>query len=255
MANTVEELEAQRQQQEQEAVERIEAAGVEAEQEAQQQGLSEDEVRARVEAARKEEKDKLYSKLEGLTDRVKELQEHIRAEQREKEEEAEKRKEEAERKRQAKLSDDERQTEILARIEEQLKNERESRQALEQSLEKKEREAQLATYRASAIQAAGTRIIPELVYGKSEAEIDNAVTRAKARFEEIEEQFKNEQGHSVRQQMAGTSTSPGYEALEEQELENRLNIDYDKYADPENEDYRSKIKDQLAREYERAQGR
>lgn len=255
MANTVEELEAQRQQEEQEAVERIEAAGAEAEAEAQQQGLSEEEVRVRVEAARKEEKDKLYSKIDGLTDRVKELQDHIRAEQREKEEAERKREEEAERKRQAKLSDEQRQTEILQRIEEQLENERKSRQALEESLEKKEREAQLATYRASAIQAAGTRIIPELVYGKSEAEIDAAVTRAKARFEEIEKGLQQEQHQNIRQQMAGTSTSPGYEALEEQELENRLNIDYDKYADPENEDYRNKIKDQIAREYERAQGR
>lgn len=255
MANTVEELEAQKAAQEEAAQQQIEEAGQVAQAAAEAQGLSEEEVNKRVEAARREEKDKLYGKIEDLTGRVKELQEHIRNEQAEKEEKERKQAEEAERRRIAKLSDEQKQTEILERIEEQLRAERKAREDLESSLSRKEREEQLAKYRESALRAAGPRIIPELVYGNSEAEIDAAVTRAKARFEEIDKQAREAHGQHVKHSMSGTSTSPGYEALEEQELEERLpNIAGDKYAKMSEED-RERIKDQIASEYQRAMGR
>lgn len=253
MANTVEELEAQRQAAQAEADANAEAAATEAQQQAEAQGLSEEEVQQRVEAARKEEKDKLYPKIEELQNSLKEVQEHFKQEREAKEKAEQEAQARAEKARQAKLSEDEKQSELLKRIEEKLDDERKQRTELEARLASKEREAELRTYRENAIRAAGDRIIPELVYGNSEAEIDVAIGRAKSKYEEIERTLKGERGKEIKDQL-GRTTSPGTEAFEEEALLDRLpNVDEDKYlSDP---DYRNEIQAQLGREYAKATGR
>lgn len=253
MAQSAEELEAQKEIAEQEMEEQVQAAGDEAEAEARVEGVAEEEVQRRVEAARKEEKDKLYPKIEELSNLVKEQQEYIREQKDKQAAEEEKAAAAAEKRRLAKLSEEERETEARHRLEEQLKEEREARIALESRIAEKERANQLEEYRQGALRAAGERIIPELVVGNSEEEIDAAVQTAKAKYEEIENQLREERGQQVREQLS-QSTSPDTEALAEEELEKRLSaVDQDKYLkDPE---YREKIKDQLEAAYQRAMGR
>lgn len=253
MAQSAEELEAQKEIAEQEIEEQVEAAAEEAEAEAREEGVSEEEIQRRVQAARKEEKDKLYPKIEELSNLVKEQQEYIREQKEKQAEEEKKAADAAEKRRLAKLSEEERESEARKKLEEQLKEEREAREALEKRIAEKERATQLEEYRKGALRAAGDRVIPELVVGNSEEEIDAAVETAKAKYEEIENQLREERGQQVREQLS-QSTSPDTEALVEEELEQRLSaVDQDKYLkDPE---YREKIKNQLEAAYQRAMGR
>ena len=126
-----------------------------------------------MQAARKEEKDKLYPKIEELSKLVKEQQEYIREQKAKQEEDEKKAAETAEKRRLAKLSEEERELEARKKLEEQLREEREAREALEKRIADKERASQLEEYRKGALRAAGERIIPELVIGNSEEEIDD----------------------------------------------------------------------------------
>lgn len=220
--------------------------------EAQNKGLSPEEVQQRIQAARKEEKDKLYPQLEEVKNALKDVQQTLREEREEKERIKQQSEEEAERRRQAKLSDTEKTAEILRNIEEQLREERKAREASEARWETVERQRQLDTYKARALQAAGDEILVELVYGNNEAEIDASIERAKARYKEIADRLKAERSVSVRRGL--TSSNPDTAALEEQELSEQLTaVDQDKYLkDPV---YRDKIKAELEREYAKAQGR
>lgn len=253
---TPEELEAEVQA-EQEAVDaKVDAAGEVEKKKAQAAGLSEEEVNKRVEAARTEEKDKLYPQIEELTKAVKEVQAAFRAEQKEKERIQKEAEEEQERQRQETLTSEDKQKETLARIEEQLKEEREARLRSEAERKTEKRHAELKEYRRNAIQAvtdAGEKLLPELVQGDTEAEIDDSIINAKARYAELAEQFKAELGTSTRGGMP-RPTSPSIEALEDEELSEQLNqVDPVKYrTDP---DYRDAVQAELANTYARSQGR
>lgn len=251
---TVEQLEAEQKAAEKAAEQKVEAAGKEAKEQAENKGLSSEEVQAAVEKARKEEKDKLYPQIEELRSTVKDLQSLVRQQQEEREAEERKREEEKEKRRLAKLSDEEKQSERLQKLEEQLNQEREARERSEAQLASEKRQQQLNDYRKTAIKLAGEdTLIPEMVGGKSEDEIDESIRRAQVKYEEIKEKLKEEQGQRVRSQMSGT-TSPGLEALEEEELDKRLSaVDTDKYLkDPE---YRAQIQATLENEYAKAAGR
>lgn len=215
-------------------------------------GLTEEQVTALLEKARKEEKDKLYPQLDEFKTSLKEVQEALRAEKEEKERIRKEAEETAEAERQAKLSADDRQLEVLKRLEEQLNAEREERKKLAESLDRKEREATLRAYRERAIAAAGEEIIPELVTGNTEAEIDAAVRNAKARYEELAKKFKVANGEQVRRDLSG-GANPGLDALEEEELEKQINaVDQNKYnSDPK---YREEVQRLLAHAYQ-SQGR
>lgn len=250
---TKEQLEAEKQELEQKSKENEQKAAEAAKKEAEKQGLSEEEVQSRVEKARKEEKDKLYPKIEELTQTVKFLQDHVRKEQEEKEKIKKEADAQAEKERVAKLSADERQAEILNRLEEQLNREREERAKFKLELEQRDSRDRVKRYRERAIQDAGDEIIPELVIGESEAEIDTAIENAKAKYKEIIAKEKERQGQTVRDNLS--STSPNTEALEEEELKERglASIDQDRYlADPE---YRKDIQNRLVSVVQQAQGR
>lgn len=253
MAQTVEELEAQRAAKEKELEVQVAAAGVEAKAEAEAKGATPEEVKAAVEKARQEEKDKLYPQLDALKESIKEIQQALRDEREEKEQIKRDAEAEKERQRLAKLSDSEKTLEAIRKLEEQLRASQERQIDLERRQTERERSEELRRYKEAQIKAAGDEIIPELVFGKSEAEIDRAVDNAKARYAELTERIKAETGVGVRSGMP-RPTSPGTEALEEEELDERLTqVDQDKYlSDPV---YRRQIQDELANAYERAAGR
>lgn len=259
MAQTVEDLEAQKEALEEEARLAEEEAAAKAEEEAkaksEEEGnsLSEEDIQRIVEKARQQEKDKLYPQITELKSTINTLQEHFRAEQEEKEEIKKKAEADAEAERVAKLSDQERSNEILSRLEEQLKSEREERTRFKAELDARDNAQRLETYRSSAIANAGDELITELVVGNSEAEIDAAVEKAKQKYAEIVGTAKERRAQEVRDRMS--STSPNSEALEEEELKNQglTNIDEDRYlADKE---YRKDIQSRLATAVNRASGR
>jgi hypothetical protein len=192
---------------------RVDEAGNQAGDAAKKEGLTEEEVNKRVEAARKEEKDKLYPQLQALNDSLKDVQATLAAERKEKDEAKKKADEEAEAKRVAKLSSDERQNEVLTRLEEQLREERLAREAFRKELEDRDKKEELRKYRDGLIQAANGEIIPELVIGSTKEEIDNAFERAKARYAEYVARAKEEVGRGVRRGMPGP-TNPDTAAPE-----------------------------------------
>jgi len=134
-----------------------------------------------------------------------------------------------------------------------LEQERNAREASDHRWEEAEKKRELLKYRDKAIAAAGDKILPELVSGASEEEIDRAVEIAKARYAEFEQRVKDELGQKTRSEMP-RSTNPSTEALEELELDEQLTqVDTDKYMkDPA---YRDRIQGELARAYGRAAGR
>lgn len=250
MPQTAEELEAQARAEQQRVDQKVEEAAQTAQKEAQAQGLSEDEVKKRVESARKEEKDKLYPQLEALKESMKEIQETLRQEREEKERIQQDAKAREDEQRRASLSSEDRLTEALTKLEEKLSQEQEQREKLQSEIKQSQVEARLATYRAQVIEAANGEIIPDLVRGQSETEIDRAADIAKARYTELVEQVKakNDPRNVTRR-----ATSPNTEALEEEALTETLQtVDQARYRnDPE---YRDKIKNELAGAYARANG-
>lgn len=232
------------------AAAQVAAAGAAAAQQAQGEGLSEADVQKRVEMARQQEKDKLYPQLEEMRTALKEVQDALRAEREEKVNARTEAERKAEEERVAKLSADDRQLEVLRRLEEQLTVEREERRKLAETMESQRRADALKTYRDRALLAAGDEILPELaelVSGNTEAEIDNAIRKAKSRSEEIVKRFKETRGEQVRNTL-GSVTNPGTAALEEQELSETLStVDTERYLTDEK--YREQVQNELARAY------
>lgn len=230
----------------------VKAAAEAAKTDAENKGLSQEEVNAAVEKARQQEKDKLYPQLEEMRSALKEMQDALRVEREEKEKVRKEAEDKAEADRVAKLSADDRQIEVLRRLEEQLNAERDERRKLVDTLETQRREDTLKAYRERAIAAAGDSILPELgelVQGNTETEIDIAINNAKTRTAEIVKRFKETRGQGVRDALGGVA-NPGTAALEEQELSETLSqVDTERYLkDP---DYREKVQDELASAYSR----
>ena len=248
MAPTEQEL----QQEKQNIASQVTEAGHEAAEQARKEGLSEEEVNQRVHKARQEEKDKLYPRLEAMQEALDRMEAKFEEEKQEKlriKKDAEKK---AEEERRAKLSDEDRNRENLLRLEEQLREEREARKKYENEQREWQRQQQLGSYRDRVLQAAGNEIIPELVRGNSEEEIDRAAQFAKARYAELVEKAKEEARKQFQRGLS--SASPDFEAFDEEELNNQIgNVDTKRYAtDPE---YRERILSTVAQAYPGGGGR
>lgn len=233
--------------------EQVEAAGAAAGEAAAAQGATQEEVDAKVEAARKQEKDKLYPVIEELRNSHKEIAETLKKEREEKDAEKQAALDAAEAARREGLTASEKTQEAIRNLEEKLRVEREAREKFEHEAKEAARKADLEKYRQNALRVAGNEIIPELVQGNSEAEIDKSVTFAKARYEELANKFKVEAGDRVRKGMP-KSTNPDTRAQEELELDEALtDVDTDKYMkDPA---YRARIQNELEQAYARQAGR
>lgn len=252
-SKTPEQLAQELAQEEANTQQQIDDAAAAAGQEAESKGLSPAEVRAAIEKARKEEKDKLYPQLEALKDSIKDIQETLRLEREEKEQIKKQAEEAAEKRRLDKLSEGDKMLEAVSRLEEKLEQERLAREKSERENEQYRVQQALEAHKALVIAEAGSEIIPELVGGSTIEEIDNSVNIAKARYAELVDSVKNAQGAAVRRGLSGPA-NPDNAALEEQDLNEQLTaVDQDKYlADPE---YRDKIQRELAGAYAKAAGR
>lgn len=237
--------------------EQVEEAAAQARADAEAAGKSQEDVDRAVERARREEKDKLYPRIEALQASLKDIQDTLRAEREEKENIKNEAQAEAERKRVARLSEDERQREILERLEEQLKEERVERERFRQELDLRDKKDQLSKYRTALISGTPVEykefLIEDLVQGDTKEELDAAYARAETRAKEINDRIKAAEAGTVRRGMP-RPTNPDTGALEEQELDESLvALDQDKYLkDPA---YRRHIQGMLEREYEKASGR
>lgn len=250
---TEEELQREKQDLETQQQQAADDAAKKAEEEAQKQGLSDEDIQKLIEKARKEEKDKLYPKIEELTVTIKSLQDHVRQEQEEKERIKKEAEEAAERDRVAQLSAEERRDEILTKLEEQLNRERQAREEFSRQLDERDRADHLRRYRDKAIQNAGDEIIVELVSGSSEAEIDESIRKAKDRYVEIVKAEKERQGQKIKDDLS--STSPNTEALEEEELKKRGLTSYDEDRYLKDAEYRKSIQRELDSAVKAAYGR
>lgn len=193
---------------------------------------------------RKEEKDKLYPRLEQVQSELEELRKEREARQKA-EEEAEKQKaEEAANKEREELD----AKELLTRAEQewqerfnQLQQEREEERAL---LEKEREFSQLQEYKQQKLSEAEDAIMPELrdlVQGNTPEEIDNAIANMQERTARILEQARTF-AQQQRQQMPGVRpTAPGIGPVEEndsaqqtvspEQIKNMNMQDYAKYRD------------------------
>lgn len=219
--------------------------------------VAEEEVNKKIEAARKQEKDKLYKEITDLKSSVESLTELAQAERQAKEDAENKADGIAEKERQKSLSTEEKLAEKLNTLEERLVKEGEERQILKQELQKAELTRELESYRTLVLNEAGDEIIPELVTGNSKEDIDRNVAVAKAKYEQLFQaafnKAKGERQASVTGNMPGP-TNPDPDAMDEEDLARTMaTTDPAKRAKNEvSEDYlkqRDTLLDQVARAY------
>lgn len=177
---------------------------------------------AQLEAARKQEKDKLYAQLESLQTEQKRASEALAAMQKAKDDELAavqateaQKAEEARKKAEAEMSAKQLLEQKLAETTQtwqQKFEQMEAERAQEKALLAKEREFQeLVSYRNNAISAAGDDIAPQFfdfIQGDTKEQIDAGIARAKAATESIAQQFAAAQQTQL-SQMRGVSTA-GY---------------------------------------------
>lgn len=177
---------------------------------------------AQLEAARKQEKDKLYAQIAALQEQQKTANDALAAIQKAKDDElaavqaseaakAEEARKKAEAEMSAKALLEQKLAETTQTFQqrfEQLEQERAQEKAL---LEKERSFQELLTYRNEAINAAGDGIAPQFhdfIIGETKEQIDAGIARAKAATESIADQFKAAQQAQL-SQMRGVSTA-GY---------------------------------------------
>ncbi len=141
-------------------------------------GVSKDELTAAIEKARAEEKKKLYGQIEKEKTARQEMEVRFKS----LEEEAKKRK-------QSKLSGEEQIQTQMAELQAQLTQRDERMTAMLQQQEAERRAYELGLYREKAIRDAGSHLMPDLVQGSSQAEIDAAVLVAKAEYAHWQQHF------------------------------------------------------------------
>lgn len=242
--------------------EAVKVAGEEAGKEAKAAGLTEEEVNKRIEAVRKQEKDKLYGEISSLREMVKELRDSAKAEQEAKEKIAQEAEAQADAERKAKLSSEERMIEQLRTFEERLAREASERQRLEDELDEERSQRELDTYRQSLIKIAGDDIIPDLVQGKSKEDIDRSVAFAKSRYQELFSASKAKSEGNVAKNMPGSS-NPDPDAMDEAELQGSIanfEIDMDRYGrdrqyKTEMDTKRREVTERVSSAYRRSVGR
>lgn len=175
-----------------------------------------------LEAARKQEKDKLYAQIQALQDQQKTANEALTAIQKAKDEElaavqaSEAQKaEDARKKAEAEMSAKALLEQKLAETTqtwEQKFQQMEQERAQEKALLEKERSYQaMISYRNDAIATAGDTIAPQFfdfIQGETKEQIDAGIARAKAATESITAQFQEAQRAQL-SQMRGVSTA-GY---------------------------------------------
>lgn len=142
--------------------------------------VQEAEEKVRSEAA-KAEKDKLYDSLKKKDDDLLKAQNELSKFR----EEKAKREEEAEKRRLAKLSEEERQKELIEKSNQRVEQLETAFTALQQETQEILRKKDLELIRKDLIAEAKGEIIPELVSGDTPEELKESVEKAKVRYKEL----------------------------------------------------------------------
>lgn len=163
-------------------------------------GASKTDVKELLEKVRKEEKSKLYPQIDHLKKSVEQLQKQneLLVNQLSSVQEDEKKKGEA------KLTE----TQLIQKQMQEITRQNAVLQAQLTTMQEESQKAitiaQLDAYRTRKIAESGGELIPELVFGESEAEIDAAIIASKQRYIEIRASVKA----SLKQNMKETSVPP-----------------------------------------------
>lgn len=187
--------------------------------------LPEDQIRELVEAARREEKEKLYGRLQTTEERMKEIESELLAERERREaEEAARQAEIAAQAEAARKAEEEKMSvhELLERREQEWQQRFQSLESkYEQDraiFEKERRLHQLDEYKAQRIAQEAEYVMPELrdlIHGDTEEQIDASIEEMKARTAAIMSQVQQNLGEQ-RQQMRGAApTAPPVGPLEQ----------------------------------------
>lgn len=142
---------------------------------------SADEIKALMQKVREQEKNKLYPKLDELKKKLAESDQQI-AELKAAKGEAETRLQESGKKKSEELTSLDGQ---LKKLESEFTQFKTSVEEEKKTLAERARQAELAAYKMSKIQEIGQGIIPELVTGNTEEEIDATVIFAKQKYDEL----------------------------------------------------------------------
>lgn len=175
-----------------------------------------------IENARKEEKDKLYGRINEMSEELKQIREE-RETERKKQEEAEKAKTEQKQKKEEEEMDvrsliERKEQEWQERFN-QLQSEYEKQQAM---LEKEREFTELQQYRQDLLDAHEEEVMPELrdlVDGSTREEMDQSLENAKTKTQQILQQVQQHQQEQNRQQPGTRVTAPAMGPVEETEAQ------------------------------------
>lgn len=190
---------------------------------------SSEDIKKLLEKVRKEEKDKLYPQVEHYkkqSDTLQQSNELLSAKLKELEEAGKKVKEE-------KLSDSEKiQNQLSELTKQNVMLQRQQEALIEESRRAIEVE-RLGSYRTRAIAGAGGEIIPELVFGNSEAEIDTAILASKNAYRSIKEDaIKALKGTKAQAPIPGVQGAPSGSAENNNPSPQQMNVEALREMDP-----------------------
>jgi|SRR5690554_724393 len=153
-------------------------------------------IKELIQSARKQEKDKLYKTLEQKEKEAKEFQEKLaQAQETLKQYESEN------------LSFEEKMQIELEKVKAEQQALVQSLQAEKEKAEQEARKNRLEAYKAEKLRLAGDELIPELVGGETEEEIDQSIERAKAKYQEIASKFEAQVQAKKTQEVKETFTA------------------------------------------------
>lgn len=184
----------------------------ETEEKEEPRALSQEDINKLIEAARKQEKDKLYGTIDELKTQIRGLSDSQKQEKDEKDKLAKEAREAEDKEKMAKLSAEDRMAEQLKRFEERLAKEAKHRETLEEQLQEEREVAALERYKSELLTEAGDEVIRELVQGKTKEELKDSVAVARAKYQQIFQaafdQAKGEPGRTVQPNITSQMPKP-----------------------------------------------
>lgn len=223
--------------------------------------LSQEDINKLIEAARKQEKDKLYDTIGSLKSQVEELSKNSKEAQEAREKAEREAQEKLESERLSQLSAEEQMQEQLKKLEQRLEKEAQQREALDKKLQQERTERELLEYRQQLLDEAGDKLIKELVQGSTKEELQNSVASAKAKYQQYFDATVNaaegNSGREVQVPQMPKPTNADEEALGDHLRGLNLQVDPDDISHTRvSEDYkknREKILAQVAAAYRKSQ--
>ena len=216
--------------------------------------FTQDELTEAVESARKQEKDKLYSRLTEVDEARATLDAEFKAQKEQLDTllaEREAAQKDQEQKRLESLTVEERVAERLASLEQREQQLQSQLERVAEESAKRIRESELKAYRANKLAESGVTLT-ELVNGNSEAEIDAAILSAKQREEAIFNRAREQVRGELQAQMPRPAAPPEPVSPSQRQLVDPR--DKYKIADMNSADFQ-KLRDELLAQARQITGR